>query len=193
MDGNDVLKLIETYLPPLLPKGMSYSSEASRVLHRALVRDYVENDFSMTKHVDSPFTAAKGFQLHASYNERDFRVPEMDMLQHLQTFDATALPRKPFRFWAAACVYPLPPRIGPNWVKHGDEWRDEGKCDLNKGNFSFAILYFDELPVMDWTPPVFESNDLPPGSHYAREAVWHEEERTGKREISDYWRNTQLP
>ncbi len=195
---NDVAKqvvgLIETYLPPLLPRGMIHSPEASEVLHRALIRDYVEGSFSMTKHIDSPFTTGKGCQLHASYNERDFRADEYDMLQHLQTFDATALPRRPFKFWAAACVYPLPPLIMANWVKDSnDQWIQDGECDGNKGNFSFAILYFDELPVMDWTPPAFLPNDLPPGSHYAREAVWHEEERNGKRKMSDYMMNTQLP
>ena len=189
-----VLQLIDTYLPPLLPGGMIYSPEASKVLHRAIIRDYVEDDFSMREHVDSPFTEAKGFQLHASYNDRDFRVPEMDMLQHLQTFDATALPRKPFKFWAAACVYPLPPHVGPKWVQDSnDQWMQEGECDFNKGNWSFAILYFDETPSMDWTPPVFEANDLPPSLYYAREAVWHEEERTGLRPIDDYMLNTQLP
>ena len=195
---NDVAKqvvgFIETYLPPLLPRGMIHSPEASEVLHRALIRDYVEDSFSMTKHIDSPFTTGKGCQLHASYNERDFRADEYDMLQHLQTFDATALPRRPFKFWAAACVYPLPPLIMANWVKDSnDQWIQDGECDGNKGNFSFAILYFDELPVMDWTPPAFLANNLPPGSHYAREAVWHEEERTGKRAMSDYMMNTQLP
>ena len=190
----DVLALVETYLPPLLPEGMVYLSEASEILHRALVRDYVEDDFSMREHVDSPFTEAKGFQLHASYNDRDFRVPEMDMLQHLQTFDATALPRKPFKFWAAACVYPLPPHVGPKWVQDSnDQWMQEGECDFNKGNWSFAILYFDETPSMDWAPPVFEANDLPPGEFYVREARWHEEERAGRRAMSDYMLNTQLP
>lgn len=190
----DVLALVETYLPLLLPEGMVYSPEASEVLHRALVRDYVEDKFSMRKHIDSPFTEAKGFQLHASYNERDFRVPERDMLDHLQTFDATALPRKPFKFWAAACVYPLPPLIMANWVKDSnDQWIQDGECDGNKGNWSFAILYFNELPVMDWVPPTFEANDLPPNSYYAREARWHEGERNGTIQISDYLRNTQLP
>jgi len=191
---HDVLALIETYLPPLLPGGMSYSPEASKILHDALIRDYVEDDFSMREHVDSPFSEAKGFQLHASYNERDFRVPELDMLQHLQTFEATALPRKPYKHWAAACVYPLPPRVGANWVQdENGKWMEDGECDFNKGNFSFAIVYFDQLPVMDWTPPAFEPNDLRPSSYYARELVWHEEERNGTREISDYLRNTQIP
>ena len=190
----DVLALVETYLPPLLPADMSYSPEASKVLRRALVRDYVEDDFSMEKHIDSPFTEAKGFQLFASYNRRDFRVPEFDMRYHLETFGDGALPRKPFKFWAAACVYPLPPKIMPIWRPSGDgTFHKDGEHDGNKGNYTFAILYFNELPVMDWTPPAFEDNDLPPGSHYAREALWHEQERTGLKPIDDYWRHTQLP
>ena len=189
-----VVESIETYLPPLLPDGMTYVSEAGDVLRRAIMRDYIEDKFSMTKHVDSPFTEAKGFQLHASYNERDFRWAEYDMLQHLQTFDATTLPRRDFRHWTCACAYPLPPKVGPNWVQGKDkEWTSEGDCDINKGNFTLAILYFNAAPVMDWAPPKFEANDLPAGSTHVREAAWHIEERTGLRNISDYWRNTQLP
>ena len=82
--AREVVESIETYLPPLLPNGMTYMPEAGDVLRRAIMRDYVEDDFSMRKHVDSPFTEAKGFQVHASYNERDFRWAEYDMLQHLQ-------------------------------------------------------------------------------------------------------------
>ena len=189
-----VVESIATYLPPLLPRGIQYVPKAGDVLRRALMRDYIEDDFSMTKHMDSPFTEAKGFQLHASYNERDFRWAEYDVLQHLQTFDATTLPRKTFKYWTCACLYPLPPLVIPNWVQDADgAWSEQGKCEANKGNWSFAILYFNETPFMDWQPPDLPASDLPPNHTYARELIWHTEERSGKREISDYWRNTQLP
>ena len=166
-----VVESIATYLPPLLPGGMTYVPEAGDVLRRAIMRDYIEDRFSMAKHMDSPFTEAKGFQLLASYNERDFGWPEYDMLEHLQTFDATTLPRRDFRHWTCACAYPLPPRIGPNWIQgEGNKWTREGDCDIDKGNYSFAILYFNDAPVMDWTLPEFEANGLPAGHTHVREA-----------------------
>ncbi|MCY4258805.1 MAG: hypothetical protein OXC91_00890, partial [Rhodobacteraceae bacterium] len=93
-----------------------------------------------------------------------------------------------------AAVYPLPNRIGTNWVRGADgQYTDAGKANHTKGSFSWAILYYNgDLPEMDWEPSPVDDSYPHAHTYDTQKAMW-DEERSGAREISAYWRDTQLP
>ena len=190
----EIVAQIEAYLPHAtrLPE---YRPGASRVLREAIVRDYIDDGYSMDKHIYSPFTREKGCQLHVNFNEADFRVEEYDMLGHLHTFAATAQPQEEFRSWTCACVYPLPFRKMERWKRENGEFVFDGYCNNTRGYYAWGIVYFgDLLQASSWIVPDLPAHDsLPHDATYERELQWHKDERTGKRELSDYMRGTQYP
>ncbi|MCY4259917.1 MAG: hypothetical protein OXC91_06605, partial [Rhodobacteraceae bacterium] len=110
---NEIEKRISIFLYYHLKKNIT----ASEMLRRCIQREYEDDNFSMRKRIDSPFADSSRFQLHADYNRFDFMYGEFDFFDHIETFAATALPRKDFENVCVAAVYPLPNRIGTNWVR----------------------------------------------------------------------------
>ena len=181
---------IRTYLAHHIPR---YTIQISNLLRRCIKREYEDDNFAMRKRHDSPFADQNRFQLHADYNKYDFMFDEFDIYDHIEIFGATALPRKDFDNVAIAAAYPLPNRVGENWVRGANgQYTQEGKCDHSKGNWSWAILYYNgELPDMDWQPSSVKN--WPYSDTYVTQKLMWDDERSGKKEISNYWRNTQLP
>ena len=181
---------IRTYLAHHIPQ---YTIYISNLLRRCIQREYEDDNFSMRKKVDSPFADTSRFQLHADYNKFDFMFDEFDIYDHIEIFGATALPRKDFENVCVAAAYPLPNRVGENWVRGANgQYTQEGKCDHSKGNYSWAILYYNgELPDMDWQPS--SRMNWPYSDTYVTQKLMWDDERNGRKEISNYWRNTQLP
>ena len=190
---NEIETRIQVYLGHHLSGRKIRAFGASDMLRCCIQREYEDDNFSMRKRADSPFADQNRFQLHADYNKYDFMFDEFDIYDHIEIFGATALPRKDFENVAIAAAYPLPNRTGTDWLKGANgEWAQGARVDHSKGSYSWAILYYNgELPDIDWQPSLVLN--YPHSDTYVTQKLMWDDEREGRKEISNYWRNTQLP